>query len=100
MPGDPQELRRRALQCSKMAQRAMNKRELQTLIRLQRSYVRLAVEVEKAQALFATSKANELGDERDALTRTDDNSSHPDNRSAVSHYPNAHRLSTNKPERR
>ena len=47
-------------------QRTTNKRERQTLIRLQRSYVRLAVELEKAQADFATLKANELGDERDA----------------------------------
>ena len=67
MPGDPKELRLRALQCSQMAaQRTTNKRERQTLIRLQRSYVRLAVELEKAQADFATLKANELGDERDA----------------------------------
>ena len=66
MSGDPKELRRRALQCLQMAQRTTNKRERQILIRLERSYVRLAVEIENAQAEFATLKANELVDERDA----------------------------------
>jgi uncharacterized protein YlxW (UPF0749 family) len=73
MSGDPTELRTRALQCSQMAQRTKNKREQQTLIRLQQSYVRLADEIEKTQALFATLKANELGDEMDATpTKADE----------------------------
>jgi hypothetical protein len=66
MPGDPKELRLRARQCSRLAERATKVRERQTLLRLHRSYNRLAVEVENAQARLATLKATELGDDMDA----------------------------------
>jgi hypothetical protein len=57
MAGDPKECRLRALQCSQMAKRAATEKERQTFLRLQRSYNRLAVEIEDAQAYLATSKA-------------------------------------------
>lgn len=66
MAGDPKEYRLRALQCSQMAKRAATEKERQTFLRLQRSYYRLAVDLEDAQVSLATSKAKELGDAMDA----------------------------------
>jgi hypothetical protein len=66
MAGDPQECRSQALQCSQMAKRAANRNERLTFLRLERSWNRLAVEIEHAQAYLAKLKATELGDAMDA----------------------------------
>ena len=66
MPGDPEECRRRALQCSQMAKRVASRQERLTFLRLRRSWTRMAVEIEDAQAYLATLKATELGDAMDA----------------------------------
>jgi hypothetical protein len=66
MPRDPKECRLRAQQCLQMAKRAATEKERQTFLRLQRSYNRLAVELEDAQGSSATLKATELGDAMDA----------------------------------
>ena len=66
MSGDPQECRTRAKQCLQMANRAATEKDRQTFLRLQRSYNRLAVELEDAQHSMATLKAIELGDAMDA----------------------------------
>jgi len=66
MPGDPEECRLRALQCSQMAKRVASRQERLTFLRLRRSWTRMAVEIEDAQAYLATLKATELGDAMDA----------------------------------
>jgi hypothetical protein len=66
MAGDPKECRSQAQQCSEMAKRAASRKEKLTFLRLQRSWNKLAVEIEDAQAYLATSKATELGDAMDA----------------------------------
>jgi hypothetical protein len=62
MPSDPKECRLRARQCLQMAKRAATEKERQIFLRLQRSWNRLAAEIEDAQAFLATLKATELGD--------------------------------------
>ena len=66
MAGDPKECRSQAQQCSEMAKRAAGRKEKLIFLRLQRSWIMLAVEIEDAQAYLATSKATELGDAMDA----------------------------------
>jgi hypothetical protein len=66
MASDPKECRSQARQCAQMAKRAANRKEQLTFLRLQRSWNRLAVEIEDAQAYLATLKAKELGDAMDA----------------------------------
>jgi hypothetical protein len=66
MAGDPKECRSQARQCSEMAKRAASQKEKLIFLRLQRSWNRLAIEIEDAQAYLATSKATELGDAMDA----------------------------------
>ena len=66
MSGDPKECRSQAQQCSEMAKRAATEKDRQTFLRLQRSWNRLAAEIEDAQAFLATLKATELGDAMDA----------------------------------
>jgi hypothetical protein len=68
MAGDPKECRSQARQCSEMAKRAASRKEKLIFLRLQRSWNRLAVEIEDAQAYLATSKATELGDAMDAAS--------------------------------
>jgi hypothetical protein len=51
-----------------MAKRAASRKEKLIFLRLQRSWNRLAVEIEDAQAYLATSKAIELGDAMDAAS--------------------------------
>ena len=68
MAGDPKECRSQARQCSEMAKRAASRKEKLIFLRLQRSWNRLAVEIEDAQAYLATSKAIELGDAIDAAS--------------------------------
>jgi uncharacterized protein YlxW (UPF0749 family) len=65
MSGDPKECRSQARQCSEMANRAATEKDRQTFLRLQRSWNRLAAEIEDAQAFLATLKATELGDAMD-----------------------------------
>jgi ferric-dicitrate binding protein FerR (iron transport regulator) len=60
MLGDPKECRLRARQCLLMANRAASPQEQRTFERIHRSWNRLAVEIESAQALMATSRATEL----------------------------------------
>jgi hypothetical protein len=60
MPGDPIECRLRARQCLLLANRAASREEQRTLERIHRSWNRLAVEIERAQAFSATSRATEL----------------------------------------
>ena len=62
MAGDPKECRSQAQQCSEMAKRAATEKDRQTFLRLQRSWNRLAAEIEDAQAFLATLKATEPGD--------------------------------------
>ena len=68
MAGDPKECRSQARQCSEMAKRAASRKEKLIFLRLQRSWNRLAIEIEDAQAYLATSKATELGDAMDAAS--------------------------------
>ena len=63
MPGDPKECRLRARQCLQLAKRAATEKERQIFLRLERSWNRLAAEIEDAQAFVATLKARELGDD-------------------------------------
>jgi ferric-dicitrate binding protein FerR (iron transport regulator) len=60
--GDPEECRLRARQCLLIANRAASPQEQRTFERIHRSWNRLAVEIESAQALLATSKATELAE--------------------------------------
>ena len=62
MPGDPKECRLRARQCLLLANRAASRQEKRTLERIHRSWNRLAVEIEYAQAFSATSRATELAE--------------------------------------
>ena len=66
MPSDPKECRLRARECLQMAKRAATEKERQIFLRLERSWNRLAAEIEDAQAFLATLKATELGDAMDA----------------------------------
>jgi hypothetical protein len=68
MAGDPKEYRSQAQQCSEMAKRAASRKQKLIFLRLQRSWNRLAVEKEDAQAYLTTSKATELGDAMDAAS--------------------------------
>ena len=68
MAGDPKECRSQARQCSEMAKGAASRKEKLIFLRLQRSWNRLAIEIEDAQAYLATSKATELGDAMDAAS--------------------------------
>jgi hypothetical protein len=60
MLGDPKECRLHARQCLLLANRAASSKEQRTLERIHRSWNRLAVEIEHAQAFSATSRAAEL----------------------------------------
>ena len=62
MLGDPKECRLLARQCLLMANRAASREEQRTYERIHRSWNRLAVEIERAQAILATSRATELTD--------------------------------------
>jgi len=62
MLGDPKECRLRARQCLLLANRAASPEEQRTFERIHRSWNRLAVEIEHAQAFSATSKAAELAE--------------------------------------
>jgi hypothetical protein len=62
MPGDPKECRLRARQCLLLAHRAASRAEQRTFERIHRSWNRLAIEIEHAQALSATSRATELAE--------------------------------------
>ena len=62
MPGDPKECRLRARQCLLLANRAASREEQRTFERIHRSWNRLAVEIEHAQALLATSRVTELAE--------------------------------------
>jgi hypothetical protein len=62
MLGDPKECRLRARQCLLLANRAASRKEQRTFERIHRSWNRLAVEIEQAQAFSATSRAAELAD--------------------------------------
>jgi hypothetical protein len=66
MLGDPKECRLCARQCLQMANRASSPQEQRTVERIHRSWNRLAVEIEEAQAYLAGLKATELGDAMDA----------------------------------
>jgi hypothetical protein len=68
MAGDPKECRSQAQQCSEMAKRSASRKEKLIFLRLQRSWNRLAFEIEDAQAYLASSKATELGDAMDAAS--------------------------------
>ena len=74
MLGDPKECRLRARQCLLMANRAASREEQRTYERIHRSWNRLAVEIERAHAILATSRATELTDcltpNPDALDRS------------------------------
>ena len=74
MLGDPKECRLRARQCLLMANRAAAREEQRTYERIHRSWNRLAVEIERAHAILATSRATELTDcltpHPDALDRS------------------------------
>jgi hypothetical protein len=65
MSGDPEECRLRARQCLQMANRASSPQEQRIFERIHRSWNRLAVEIEEAQAYLAGLKATELGDAMD-----------------------------------
>jgi len=56
IPSDPKECRLRAQECADRAKRADTEKARQTFLRLQRSYNRLAVELEDAEATFAALK--------------------------------------------
>jgi hypothetical protein len=60
MPSDPKECRLRARECLQMAKRAATEKERQIFLRLERSWNRLAAEIEDAQAFLATLKATDL----------------------------------------
>ena len=60
MLGDPKECRLHARQCLLMANRAASREEQRTFERIHRSWNRLADEIERAQAISATSRATEL----------------------------------------
>jgi hypothetical protein len=60
MLGDPTECRLRARQCLLLANRAASREEQRTFERIHRSWNRLAVEIEHAQAFSAASRAAEL----------------------------------------
>jgi hypothetical protein len=60
--GDPKECRLRARQCLLIANRAASPQEQRTFERIHRSWNRLAVEIESAQAFLATSRATELAE--------------------------------------
>ena len=62
MLGDPKECRLRARQCLLLANRAVSRKEQRTYERVHRSWNRLAVEIEHAQAFSATSRATELAE--------------------------------------
>ena len=62
MLSDPKECRLRARQCLLMANRAASRAEQRTLERIHRSWNRLADEIELAQGITATARANELAD--------------------------------------
>jgi len=62
MLGDLKECRLRARQCLLMANRAASRLEQRTFERIHRSWNRLAVEIECAQALLAASRATELAE--------------------------------------
>jgi hypothetical protein len=66
MSGDPKECRLRALQCSRMAQRAATPEQRRVFLRLLTSWSRLAHELEDAEAFLATRKARDLGGAMDA----------------------------------
>jgi hypothetical protein len=66
MPGDPKECRLRARQCLQKANRASSRQEQRIFERIHRSWNRLAVEIEEAQAYLAGLKATELSDAMDA----------------------------------
>jgi uncharacterized protein YlxW (UPF0749 family) len=68
MPGDPKECRLRARQCLQLAKRAATEKERQIFLRLERSWNRLAAEIEDAQAFVATLKATERDDLELALS--------------------------------
>ena len=65
MPNNPKECRLNARQCLQMANRASSSQEQRIFERLHRSWNRLAVEIEGAQAYMAGLKATELGDAMD-----------------------------------
>jgi uncharacterized protein YlxW (UPF0749 family) len=68
MPGDPKECRLRARQCLQLAKRAATEKERQIFLRLERSWNRLAAEIEDAQAFVAALKATERDDLELALS--------------------------------
>jgi len=61
----PKSVDRKRGNVSEMAKRAASRKEKLIFLRLQRSWNRLAIEIEDAQANLATSKATELGDAMD-----------------------------------
>jgi hypothetical protein len=54
MPGDPKECREHARCCAKLAKEAARQDSQQTFLRLERSWLRLAVELEDAQRFLTT----------------------------------------------
>ena len=62
MSGDPKECRLRARQCLLQSNRAASRDEQRALERIHRSWNRLAVEIEQAQAFSATLRATELAE--------------------------------------
>ena len=60
MLGDPKECRLHARQCLLMANRAASREEQRAYERIHRSWNRLADEIERAQGISATSRADEL----------------------------------------
>jgi hypothetical protein len=52
MPGDPKECRKHALRCSELAATVQNEELKKTLLNLAKTWTRLAVELESANALL------------------------------------------------
>jgi hypothetical protein len=52
MPGDPKECRLHAMHCAELAASAKNEQLKATLMKLSQNWVKLAVSLEHAQALF------------------------------------------------
>jgi hypothetical protein len=56
MPGDPKECRRHALRCTQLAKKATDSQLKAVLRMLAKRWLRLAVELERAEALRGESK--------------------------------------------
>jgi hypothetical protein len=53
MPGDPQECRKHALRCADFAHSARTQELKQTLIQLSKSWMKLAIELERAKEILS-----------------------------------------------